>query len=234
MNAMIGRSLIALALVALPGAVAGARAELLVSYSTAGLPSGSTSVAAAGVAAGLSAGDLKIGPGLSTPAAGTTGTLTATGFPTLAQSFDINADYFTFSVTPVANTTFDLSDLSLVQRANSAGPASFQVRTSLDGFAAAIGGTQTTSKGTAWVEKVVGFGASFSGLTTPVEFRVYGFNSSLSGGSFQLSDSGRLPAVTLNGTVRAAQAVPEPSTVALLAVGIVAVVPLARWGRRRA
>ena len=65
----------------------------------------------------------------------------------------------------------------------------------------------------------------FSGLTSPVEFRLYGWGASSGTGTFSVND------FTFNGTL---SAVPEPSTYAAIAgVAGLAVALVRKRGRRR-
>lgn len=126
-------------------------------------------------------------------------------------------DYFTWTLTPAAGYALSLTSFTYTGQASGTGPSSFALRTSADTFGsslgtpAATGGTITLTSG------------SFQGLTSAVEFRLYGWNASSAGGTFSVND------FTFNGTV---SAIPEPSTYAALA-GVAALGLALRHRRQR-
>ena len=113
-------------------------------------------------------------------------------------------DYVTFTLD--ANDGYEINFDSFVytgQKSDS-GPTAFALRSSLDGFTANIG--SPTAAGTT----IVLTASQFQNLTTPVEFRLYGYGAGGGTGTFSIND------YSFDGTV---EAVPEPNTLALFGVG---------------
>jgi hypothetical protein len=112
-----------------------------------------------------------------------------------SAGIDLTA-YFTWTLTPSSGFLIDFSDFVYSGQASGSGPTSFAFRSSVDGFTADIGAP--TAGGTT----INLSGASFQNITSSVEFRLYGWGASASGGTFSVND------FTFNGTVAA---VPEAS-----------------------
>jgi trimeric autotransporter adhesin len=117
-----------------------------------------------------------------------------------STSFDGN-DYFSWTLTPGSGFQLDLVSLVYSGQASGTGPTTFAFRSSLDSFSANIGAPSATGT------TISLSNASFQNLTTPVEFRLYGWNASSATGTFSVND------FTFNGSV---SAIPEPSTYAAL------------------
>ena len=113
-------------------------------------------------------------------------------------------DYVTFTLD--ANDGYEINFDSFVYTgtASASGPTAFALRSSLDGFTSNIG--SPTATGTT----IVLTASQFQNLTTPVEFRLYGYDADGGTGTFSIND------YTFNGAV---EAVPEPNTLALFGVG---------------
>lgn len=118
-------------------------------------------------------------------------------------AFDPSA-HFTFTIAPNAGFFIDFTNFVYSGQRSGAGPTSFAFRTSLDSFVANIG--TPSAVGTA----IDLSGPSFQGVASPIEFRLYGFGASSSVGTFSVND------FAFNGTVTA---VPEPSSLTLVAIG---------------
>ena len=130
-------------------------------------------------------------------------------------AFD-NTAFFTFTLTP--NPTYKLSLTSFVYtgQASGTGPTSFSFRSSADGFATGVG--VPTAAGT-----TISLSApAYQGLTTLIEFRLYGFGASAAGGTYSVND------FTFNGSVD----LPEPSSLALIGLGLAGMA--AAYRRRKA
>jgi hypothetical protein len=121
----------------------------------------------------------------------TTGTIDAT-------------DYFTFTLDANAGYETNFSNFVYTGARSASGPAAFAFRSSLDGFASDIG-TPTATGATISLTA-----SQFQHLTTPVEFRLYGYTAGAANGTFSIND------YSFNGTV---DAIPEPNTLALVGVG---------------
>jgi hypothetical protein len=113
-------------------------------------------------------------------------------------SIDTTA-YFTFTLTPHTGFVIDLTSFTYTGQAgnNGNGPVDFDFRSSLDGFAANIGSPNATGT-------TISLPASqFQDVSTPIEFRFYGFGANKSGGTFAIDD------FSFAGTVVSAPTVPE-------------------------
>lgn len=150
--------------------------------------------------------------------------------------------YFEFTVTPTAGNQLTLSSLSFNYGAIAASGAypqagapftpMFQVRSSVDGYAAGIGTTTALAyvAGQSDVTRLLTVSLSslggFSQLTTPTTFRLYGYFAT---GTPGYSDSLRIDNINLTGSV---SAIPEPSAFAA-GLGFAALGVAATRSRRR-
>lgn len=122
--------------------------------------------------------------------------------------------YFTWTLTPGGGYTLNLDSFVYTGQVSATNPVTnFAFRSSLDNFASDIG--SPTATGTT----INLSGATYQGLTSPVEFRLYGWGTSASTSTFSVND------FTFNGTV-----VPEPTTVL---GGVLALAGLLYHQRRR-
>ena len=143
-------------------------------------------------------------------------------------------DFHEFTVTPDAEFIMNLESLEFKQAATSAAgggdwSSSLFVRSSVDSFAANVGAISTVDSVTnaaAGTDVALDLSdVAFQGITDPVTFRLYLYES---GGS-AAQEFHRLDDVVLNGTV-----VPEPSTLALAALGLLGITVCGRRRRRSA
>ena len=88
------------------------------------------------------------------------------------------AHYYSFTVTPKAGETMTLTNFALKDQRSGTGPVTFAVRSSRDGFAADL---QSFASHAALGRSEIILGATFAGVTTPVEFRMYAFNGAAAG-----------------------------------------------------
>ncbi len=135
------------------------------------------------------------------------------------SSFDEN-EYFTFTLTIPALTTVDLTSLTFdgIFENGAVGPVNYFVRSDAGGDAFATNltiaeGNEVTMNDTLTPKSVSLAAASFQGLSTPVEFRIYFTDGSNNTSTSRFSG---VDNVVLNGDITA---VPEPSSVALLIGG---------------
>lgn len=131
-------------------------------------------------------------------------------------------NYFSFTVTPSAGYALNLSSLSFNEAITPGGGLSgYDVRTSVDGFASDVqsaGGIASSSAVSVGMS-----GAGYQGLTSALTVRIYAFNSAATlPPSFSLA---AFNSVILGGTVTS---VPEPTTLALIGVGGMALLGLRR------
>ncbi|MEM7392672.1 MAG: PEP-CTERM sorting domain-containing protein, partial [Verrucomicrobiota bacterium] len=117
-------------------------------------------------------------------------------------------DYWGFTVTVDPQLTMDLTSLVFFGQTQSSGPEEWELRYSLDGFAAPLaGGLLATTNQAEFIA------LSNTGLTGSVEFRLYGFNA----GNNTASDHWLLGGMTLRGDI---SPIPEPGTGVILLVGL--------------
>jgi hypothetical protein len=114
--------------------------------------------------------------------------------------------YFTFTLTPNALYEIDYTSFVYTGQASGTGATSFAFRSNAggDNFTTNLG-TPTATGATINLS-----GPAFQNVTTAIEFRLYGWGASASGGTFSVNS------FTFNGDV---VAIPEPSRALLLGIG---------------
>ncbi len=164
------------------------------------------------------AGDLTFGAGFSSATVSTTLGNTAPGLyidsTATTGSNQGNAvlanEYYSFTITPTAGT-LSLSNL-MFDYASASGTSTFPtenffVRSSRDGFAANITGAVSSNSATFTTANIGLSAATYQGLSTATEFRIYVQDSTNTSGRGAVLDN-----ITLN-------SVPEPTTYAMLLGG---------------
>jgi hypothetical protein len=193
-----------------------ARGQLVVySFGTTGAPTPNATAVSANLTAsafsGL-AGTPTTGAGAPLHSAGSGGSyFTASSWTGSAPG----ANYFAFTLSPVAGHTFLVSSFSFGYRATGTGPTAFAVRSSADGYASDLISGSVTGDSTWHSTGTLALG--LTGLSTSTSFRILASGASSTLGTFRIDD------VTLGGSVTA---IPEPSTYAL-SLGALALVCLA-------
>jgi hypothetical protein len=151
-------------------------------------------------------------------------------FSSFTGSIDLGR-YLSVTITPNAGYSLDLNSISFTIQRSGSGIRSYSVRSSLDSFSAnlpasispananlAVGaGNQfqwvLDSNTSAQNGSLITLGAGYDALTSAVTFNFYGWNAELVGGTFSIDN------VVLSGAVTP---VPEPGTIALTGLGLVA------------
>jgi autotransporter-associated beta strand protein len=101
-------------------------------------------------------------------------------------SIDLTA-YFTFTLNPSSGYEIDFGSFLWSFQRSAAGPTNMVLRSSIDSFAADIWSTNTTSTSALSVSNSLS-GASFQNITNSIEFRIYGWGTTNSGGTFSVND----------------------------------------------
>jgi hypothetical protein len=137
----------------------------------------------------------------------------------------------------------DVTQFDWTQRRSATGPVSFQWRSSLDGFATpftTIGVADTTANLRFSIGNSGGLGGALD-LTSPVTFRLYGYNAEGLLGTYRLGIAlGEAGATTLpanseiSGDLTALQVpVPEPGSLFLLGLGTAGLAVRTRLKKKR-
>ncbi|SHM18479.1 T9SS type A sorting domain-containing protein [Hymenobacter psychrotolerans] len=119
-----------------------------------------------------------------TPSAGG-GAFAATGWSEGALDA---TDYFSFSVQPATGFQLRLDSLLLDERRSGTGIRDWAVRSSLDNFASNIITVNVPDDALTRTNKKVALPAGFNNLTTPVEFRIYGYTAEAAAGSWRIDN----------------------------------------------
>jgi hypothetical protein len=127
-------------------------------------------------------------------------------YASLTGSLDANI-YFQVTITPVAGTTYSLTGITFRQQRSGTGVRTYSVRSSADSYATNLPASINPANTELSVETGNTFfrvldattsgqngstitlsGPSFTGITTPVTFRFYGWNAEAAGGTFSIDD----------------------------------------------
>jgi len=106
---------------------------------------------------------------------------------TMASAIDAD-EYFQVVVTPAAGATINLTRFEVDERRSSTGPRQWVIRSSLDGFVADLATFMVPDNDTTRVDQGLTLPAAFTGLTAPVTFRLYAFQSEGATGSWRVDN----------------------------------------------
>lgn len=106
------------------------------------------------------------------------GSINSSNWPT-AGALD-PMKYYTFTITPPAGCSLDITQLSIDSKRSTTGPLNGAVATSADNFSAAT---------TVGIDTVAMILPNVKGQTKAVEIRVYGFGASASGGTLRIQNT---------------------------------------------
>ena len=128
-------------------------------------------------------------------------------------SLDVDT-YFTFTITPTTGTVFDLSQITFKSQRSGTGIRTYSVRSSTDGYAANLPASVNPANAEISVQAGNVFyrtsdatttgqngstitlsSTSFTGISAPITFRIYGWNAEATTGSFSVDD------VAITGTI---------------------------------
>lgn len=149
---------------------------VLATFDFTGEPGDQSSTAVTSTAAGISAGSVS----RSSSVTGTTGadSINSTGWAT-GSSAD-GSKYYTFTITPDAACTLDITKIAIDTKSSGTGPTKGAVATDDDSFGTKTGFTANTSTNVT---------LSVSGASGAVEIRVYGFSASSGSGTFRVQNT---------------------------------------------
>lgn len=186
-------------------------ADLLVAWDFAGL----SGITAGSVTSNVAAVDMAdtsamlVSRGSGLTAASNTGGYSANNWTT-AASIDLT-DYFEFNLLADAGFTFSVTQLVFnVRRTGTSAPSTYEVRSSEDGFASSLASLVNTGTTTSNFLVNVSSAASSS-----LSYRFYGWNATAASGNMNLGGTGN--DIAAFGTV-----IPEPGTVAMMGLGLLA------------
>lgn len=94
-------------------------------------------------------------------------------------------DFFYFTLTPSTGYQINFSTLVFTCERSGSGPDNFVVRSSLDNYANNIGSVGSIPANAA--TRTVNL-SSFQNITTPITFRIYGYNADNGNGTFSIND----------------------------------------------
>ncbi|SHJ06070.1 Por secretion system C-terminal sorting domain-containing protein [Hymenobacter daecheongensis DSM 21074] len=97
-------------------------------------------------------------------------------------------DYFSFSVQPGAGFKMRLDSVVLDERRSNTGIITWALRSSLDNFAANLATVTVPDNPDTRVNKRIDLPPAFGNVTTPVEFRLYGYNAEAATGSWRIDN----------------------------------------------
>jgi cysteine-rich repeat protein len=97
-------------------------------------------------------------------------------------------DYFSFTVTPAATFSLTLTALELDERRSGSGIRTWTVRSSLDSFAADLQVFSVPDDDTTRPNNRIVLPPGFAGLTSAVEFRIYGYASEGTAGTWRVDN----------------------------------------------
>ncbi len=86
--------------------------------------------------------------------------------------------YFEFSITPNPTFVVTLTNISFGTRSTNTGPSAFSLRSSIDNYASDIVSGSISNNSTWVLQSSPPFSVS-SGLSTPITFRIYGYNGTV-------------------------------------------------------
>ncbi len=190
---------------------------------------------AATVPAGVSAGNLVRGAGLTSTTAGVN-SINSAGFTSNSTTLLLSDnDYYAFTVGPSTGVA-NFATLAYTDQRSGTGPQNFSIRASSTNNSFATELFSYTSTGTTGSRTFdLSTITSLQNVTAPVEFRIYGYNSTGAGGTYRLTSATAGTGLTVSGTlVTTAAAAPEPGTLALLGTCAVPGMGLLAARRRRA
>lgn len=166
----------------------------------------------------------QISRGTGITATGNTNGFSANAYqqPDLASAIEGN-DYFTWDVIGQAGTTFSITNVYYALIRTATGPSNFTLRANFDNYGSDLWGVSNLSSTVTLTYGIdVSGTAALQNTNGTVNFRLYGYQNAASGGTGRIEDeAGGVGNDDLDvfGT-----AIPEPGTLALIALGLGALI----------
>jgi hypothetical protein len=113
-------------------------------------------------------------------------------------------DYYEFSVTPAAGQMLDIDTLHFSEARSGTGIATFELRSSLDGFASVIDAAVGIPDNESYRNHSISLGSAFESISGQVYFRIYGYAAEGPTGSWRLRNHSVKGGLVLEGTSTAA------------------------------
>lgn len=154
---------------------------------------------------------------------GSTDAYSGTPWPT-ALALDANS-YLEFTIAPQAGYMMTLASFDLKHRRSSTGVRAWEIRSSLDNYLMVLA-SGTIPDNTNWHPATCVLPAEMTDLTSPVTFRIFGFNAEALTGTWRFDD------VSVGGTV-AAIPPPVPLSGWALVIGLILIASFAIIRYRR-
>jgi hypothetical protein len=155
------------------GSCADAFTGVLASWAFSGDAGSQTTTNSSSTATGVTAGAIGRASGLTVNTGADS--MNASNWPTAAQRD--GSKFFTFSITPPAGCSLDLTSASIDAKASATGPTKASIGTDADAFAQESS-VSTSAPGDATM--------SVTSSTSAVEIRIYGWSASSAGGTMRL------------------------------------------------
>ncbi len=126
----------------------------------------------------------------------------------LNPTYDPNK-YYDFTVAPNSGTTLSLTNLIFDAQRSGTGPSQLEVRSSQDNYAGVIASLTRPNDGTFNPSPLTASLSGFTNISDPLNFRIYGYNATGTGGTLRLDN------VQLNGDVNGGVPPVPPSFVSI-------------------
>jgi hypothetical protein len=157
-----------------------AGAAIIATYNLAGAAGGEASSAAPTISGNVTATSITRGAGLTANAGGNS--FNSANF---ATTFDATK-YVQLGIAPTAGNSLTLNNLFFNTQRSNTGPATVEIRSSLDGYATTIA---TISPPASLAAQSVALPAAFSSLSSGVTFRLFGYSASGTSGTFRIAQN---------------------------------------------